>query len=141
MAGSRVARSSLKVTTAAPPCLGWVSAKAGDRTRAPASAAAATAACVRLRMSSFLPGFLVERISSQADARVNQGRHEIGEQVADDDGDGGNQRDAHDDGDIDPLNGLPGELADAGPAIDRFDDDGAAHEGADVETNDRHHRQ
>src|SRR3569832_752295 len=52
-----------------------------------------------------------------ADAGVDERGDEVGEQVAEHDREGGNQGDAHDDGHVDLLDGLPGKLADAGPAI------------------------
>ena len=49
-------------------------------------------------------------------ARVDERCRQIGQQIADHDGDRRDQGDADDDRDVDPLDRLPGQLADAGPA-------------------------
>ncbi len=74
----------------------------------------------------------------QLDAGVDEGRHEIGQKVAQHDGAGRDHGDAHDDRDVDALDGLPGQLADAGPAEHAFHNDDAAHEDADVDADHGH---
>ena len=53
---------------------------------------------------------------SQLDARVDEGRRVISEQVADHDRNRRDQGGADRDRDVDPLNHLPGELAQTAPA-------------------------
>jgi hypothetical protein len=55
----------------------------------------------------------MHRDSPELDAGVDEGGGEVGEQVAEHDRDRRDQRDADDDRDVDPLDRLPGELADA----------------------------
>src|SRR5690606_2984500 len=76
-------------------------------------------------------------------ARIDERGDQVRDEVADDDGAGRDQRDAHDDRDVDALDRLPGELADAGPAEHAFDHDDARHEEPDVDADhgdDRQHR-
>src|ERR1700761_8139604 len=125
MAGSRVETSSLKVAVKVPPCLG--SAKAVP---AVASSRGAAATPISRDLCMLVLPFL--SFSMQLDARVDQWRDEVGQEVPEHDEDGGDDGHAHDDGDVDALDRLPGELTDAGPAEDAFDHDDAGHEGADV---------
>src|SRR4029453_5966558 len=132
MAGSRVIRSSLKVTIISPPCL--TSARAGVRagTAAIISAASDTDAGRRfMRKSPHQSGLLLSKL----DPRIDQRRNQVREQVAEDDCAGGQQGYSHDDRNVDLLDGLPGQLSDTGPAEDGFDHHDAAHEVAEVDPN------
>ena len=72
-----------------------------------------------------------------ADPRIKQRGHEIGEQIAEDNRERGHERHAHDDRHIHFLDRLPGELSDAGPTVDGLDHDDAAHELANVDPDHR----
>src|SRR4051812_7667008 len=122
-----------------PPLVG-VSAKASFAgTRAEVASKAARPILLKnLFMSSLLCWFCW---LLAADARVDEWRDEVGEQVAEHDGQRRNQGDAHDDRHVDLLDGLPGELADAGPAIYGLDHHHAAHELADVDADHGDNRQ
>jgi hypothetical protein len=58
------------------------------------------------------PGY---KRSPHLDPRIEQWRDQVGEQIGEHDGDGRDKHHAHDDGDVDALDRLSGELADAGP--------------------------
>src|SRR5690348_6535686 len=120
----------------APPCLAFGSIVSSARALAmpsiSASADAATVVARTLFISCSL-SLVVFLISSELDAGIDERRDDVGQEIAEHDGEGRDQRDAHDDRDVDTLDGLPGELADAGPAEHAFDDDDAAHEDADVD--------
>src|SRR5690606_34198555 len=65
--------------------------------------------------------------------RIDEGGDDVGQQVAQHDGGGRHHRDPHDDRNVNALDRLPGQLADAGPAEHAFHDDQPAHEDADVD--------
>src|SRR5215203_891543 len=122
----------------APPCLALgssvSSAVAGGMASISASADVARDKARSRFMVSSLSLWLV---SSEFYARIDERGDDVGDEVAEHDSQGGDQRDAHDDGNVDALARLPGELADARPAEHAFDDHDAAHEHADVEADHR----
>ena len=58
---------------------------------------------------------------------------QIGQQVAQNDGNGRYKRHAHDDRNVDTLDGLPCQLPDTGPAEHGFHHHDPAHENADID--------
>src|SRR5258707_7876973 len=98
----------------APPCLALGSIASSALADCMASiSASADAATVEARNRFMLGSLsLKSSFSSELDAWVDERRDDVGDQIADHDGAGRNQRDAHDDRDVDALDRLPGELAD-----------------------------
>src|SRR6185295_15489126 len=80
-------------------------------------------------------------ISAQSDARVNQRRKQVSDEVSENDKDRGNRRDTYDDGKVERLNGLPHQLADARPAKDILNDDHPRHEYPDIQPDHGNDRQ
>src|SRR4051812_26941271 len=118
----------------APPCLALGSTVSSARTLVmPSMRAKADAATVDAR-NFFIVAFPFSvSFSSELDAGIDERRDDVGEQIAEHDGEGRHQRDAHDDRNVDALDRLPRQLTDAGPAEHAFDDDDAAHEDANVD--------
>src|SRR3989441_2296054 len=73
--------------------------------------------------------------------RIQPRVRQIRQQVAGDDSQCRHHHHAHDHRNVHDLDGLPGQLPDAGPAEHRLDHDDAPHERADVQSHHRDHRQ
>src|SRR3990172_6423790 len=115
IAGASVLMSSLKVTSIVARSCPHVGATRG-------TSRAKTMTSINHRFLNCLTS-LGSSGSAIPDLRIEQRIDEIGEQVAEQDGHRGDEDHPHDHRDVDDLDRLPGQLADAGPAEDGFHDD------------------
>src|SRR5208337_564505 len=79
---------------------------------------------------------LVIGVSSLADARVEGGVDEVGEEVDGDIGEADGEQASLDEGVVAVADGADGEASDAGPGEDGFGDDGTGEEGSELESED-----
>src|SRR5688500_3697919 len=90
----------------------WASAGGSPRTSAIADAA------IMQGKRFILSSFALELF--QSDAGIDERCDDVGNEVAENDRAGRDQRDPHDDWNVDALDCLPSELSDAGPAENAF---------------------
>src|SRR6185312_3521548 len=119
--------------TMSPPGLALGSSVSSANATEPSPSISASADAATVDARNLFISCSLSLLLSEFDAWIDEGRDDVGQKVAEHDGERRHQRHAHDDRNIDALDRLPGKLADARPAEHALHHDDTAHEDADID--------